>query len=118
MADGDSDPRISQAHPKSMADGDPPAHGVEANILHLLKIPNSSISYAAHRPGGLIVRGVHLQRIFAQGFKFLFTYFKSFEDSAHLPPHAAINNRLGEILNNDDLWQICWQRAHEVPHTC
>ena len=116
MADGDSDPRISQAHPKSMADGDPPAHGVEANILHLLKIPNSSISYAAHRPGGLIVRGVHLQRIFAHGFKFLFAYFKSFEDSAHLSPHATIDNRLGEIFNNDDLWQICWQRAHEVPH--
>ena len=96
MADGDSDPRISQAHPKSMADGDPPAHGVEANILHLLKIPNSSISYAAHRPGGLIVRGVHLQRIFAQGFKFLFTFFKAFEDSAHLPPHATLNSETAE----------------------
>ena len=65
MADGDSDHPISQTHPKSMADGDPPAHGVEANILHLLKISNSSISYAAHRPGGLIVCGVHLWRIFA-----------------------------------------------------
>ena len=111
-------PKFPKAHPKCMADGDPPAHGVEANILHLLKISNSSISNAAHRPCGLVVRGIHLQRIFVQGFKFLFTYFKSFEDSAHLSPHAAIDNRLGEIFNNDDLWQICWQRAHEVPHAC
>ena len=53
-----------------MADGDPPAHGVEANILHLLKISNSTISNAAHRPCGLVVRGIHLQRIFAALSKF------------------------------------------------
>ena len=55
---------------------------------------------------------------FRTGVQIFIHIFQDFWRFAHLSPHAAINNGLGEIFNNDDLWQICWQRAHEVPHAC
>ena len=55
---------------------------------------------------------------FRTGVQIFIHLFQDFWRFAHLSPHAAIDNGLGEIFNNDDLWQICWQRAHEVPHAC